>query len=122
MVKVSDAGEWTVYEAILSDGTVYAGSVDLSKHFGLSFDMTGYEEGDIYLDDVRIQPLQSEMVCYVYDEAQRIVASFDDQHFASLFQYNMEGELIRKRKETVEGVKTISEAHYNAKGEQRQSN
>ena len=122
MVKVSDAGEWTLYEAILSDGTVYAGSVDLSKHFGLSFDMTGYEEGDIYLDDVRIQPLQSEMVCYVYDEAQRIVASFDDQHFASLFQYNMEGELIRKRKETVEGVKTISEAHYNAKGEQRQSN
>ena len=84
--------------------------------------MTGYSEGDIYLDDVRIQPLEAEMVCYVYDDAQRLIASFDDQHFASLFQYNMEGSLIRKRKETVECVKTISEAHYNAKGQDRPSN
>ncbi len=70
----------------------------------------------IYFDDVRVQPMSSEMVCYVYDKQQRLTAVFDDQHFAMLYQYNSEGTLVRKLKETVEGIKTISETQYNTVG------
>ena len=74
---------------------------------------------DLVIDDIRVQPYSSEMVCYVYDHAQRILASFDDQHFPLLYQYNEQGQLVRKQKVTREGVKTISETQYSTKGKPR---
>lgn len=116
--KVSDAGEWSLYEAFITDFTTY--SVGDIMQFGLHIQDwdTYYDTGDIYLDDVRVQPLQSEMTCYVYDRAQRITAVLDDQHYALIYQYNYEGALVRKLKETNRGVKTISETQYNSKGEE----
>lgn len=110
MTPVSSAGEWTLFEAYIP-ATAAAGT--LAVHISV-------DEYGVYMDDVRVQPLESEMVCYVYDNVQRILAVLDDQHYAMMYEYNAEGALIRKLKETVEGVKTISETQYNSKGEPRQ--
>ncbi|MFA6924371.1 MAG: hypothetical protein WC223_08975 [Bacteroidales bacterium] len=106
MQKICDAGLWSLYESVIagvSDGTVLTVSVTIK-------DISG-----VYIDDVKIQPSESEMTCYVYDKAKRPVAILDDQHFASIFQYNMQGLLVRKIKETVKGQKTVSETQYNTK-------
>lgn len=53
------------------------------------------------------------MVCYVYDAATlRPITEFDDQHFGKYFQYNSEGKLVRKLRETERGMKTVAETQY----------
>ena len=125
ITKISDAGKWALYEGFLTASDLSnAGLVaDNVIKIGIRVDFTtaAYQQGDIYLDDVRIQPLLSEMVCYVYDKAQRLSAVLDDQNFAMIYEYNAEGILVRKLKETVEGVKTISETQYNTQGIPRDS-
>lgn len=123
MAKVSDAGEWTLYEAIILPSNLNSASFAANHKMRIGIHIKGwgtgalyYAPGDIHLDDVRVQPLSAEMVTYVYDRAQRLTASFDDQHYALIYQYNAEGNLVRKLKETVKGVKTISENQNNTKG------
>lgn len=118
--KISNAGEWSLYEANLTP-TQLAQVVTQNDilRVGLNLDFTNYSIGDVYIDDVRIQPLQSEMTCYVYDYAQRLTAVFDDQHFSTIYRYNAEGLLISEFKETVEGIKAISAQHHNVVGEKR---
>ena len=119
MKKISGAGEWVLYEGMMPSGVFSSWNVGEIMELGLQVDMTNYAVGDIWVDDFRAQPLQSEMICYVYDNAQRLVATLDDQHYATLFQYNYEGLLVRKLKETIEGVKTLSEQHGNLPGRDR---
>lgn len=109
MNYISSAGEWQLYEAIIPPNTL-DGAQKIAIRLDNSF------VGTVYMDDVRAQPVQSEMACYVYDKAQRLIAVLDDQHYALLYQYNAEGLLIRKLKETKEGVKTFSETQYNSRG------
>lgn len=130
MYPVSAAGEWSLYEAIIAPGEL-AGIISGVNPFDPEQDFLDivllingsgnnqqqtYLLGDVFIDDIRVQPLQSEMVCYVYDQAQRLTAVLDDQHYAMIYEYNSEGILIRKLKETTEGVKTISETQYNTRG------
>lgn len=110
MNKISDAGDWSLYEAIISKNIPVTGDISYS---------IAVNEQNVFMDDARIQPIQSEMVCYVYDKVQRLVAVMDDQHYAMIYEYNAEGILIRKLKETTEGIKTISETQYNTKGVNR---
>jgi YD repeat-containing protein len=108
MKAVSAAGEWTLFEANYKNAAFTSGTMGVGLYvLGTS---------NMYFDDVRVQPLKSEMTCYVYDKAHRLVASLDDQHFALLYEYNSEGLLVRKLKETIKGVKTVSETQYNSKG------
>lgn len=115
--RVSSGGEWQLYEVQLRGDELpqqvgsYDVFIEVDDQYGLGKTAT---ERQVILDDIRLQPLESEMVCYVYDHAQRLVAVLDDQHYAMLYQYNIEGLLIRKLKETIEGVKTISETQYNS--------
>lgn len=104
MTKVSRSGEWILYEKLQT--TTTANTV-----IQIMFSCSG--GGSNYVDDIRIQPKGAQSTCYVYDNRNlRLLAQFDDQHFASIFQYNSEGKLIRKLKETMRGVKTIAETNY----------
>ncbi len=107
---VARTGNWILCEAyIRSFGTVVAG-----QNFSLTLQYTLSET--IWFDDIRVQPADSEMSCYVYDPSNlRVVAVFDDQHFGLYYQYNGEGKLVRKMRETERGVKTIQETQYNTK-------
>jgi YD repeat-containing protein len=111
MKLISSCGKWHLYEATYKNSAITSGSLDIS--------IRSVGTNNIFIDDVRVQPLKSEMVCYVYDKAHRLIATLDDQHFASLFEYNSEGALVRKLKETTLGIKTISETQYNSKGVNR---
>ncbi|MFD2920698.1 hypothetical protein ACFS6H_13320 [Terrimonas rubra] len=63
-----------------------------------------------YLDDIRIHPFNANMTTYVYDPVNlRLTAQLDANNYATYFEYDEEGGLVRKKLETIEGVKTIEE-------------
>lgn len=114
---VQSCGEWGLFECVVDYSYPTPNSSGLNVIYQMN--CTGASSYNTYVDDVRIQPLESEMVTYVYDDQYRIVANFDSQHFALIYQYNEEGKLIRKLKETTEGIVTLSETQYNSKGKAR---
>jgi hypothetical protein len=68
-----------------------------------------------YFDDIRIHPFNSIMKSYVYDRRNlRMSAELDENNHASFYEYDEEGQLIRVKKETVQGIKTVKESR-NAK-------
>jgi hypothetical protein len=68
-------------------------------------------DGIVYFDDVRLFPYDGSMKCYVYDPQNlRFVAELDERHFATLYEYDEEGRLMRIKKETERGVMTIQES------------
>lgn len=65
----------------------------------------------IYFDDIRIHPFNANMKTYVYDPVNlRLLAEMDANNYASFYEYDAEGTLIRTKAETREGVKTITES------------
>ena len=109
---LAQAGEWSLYQASIELPATVAAGEKLLPHVQLGGDATGGVPL-IRIDDVRLQPKDALMTAYVYDPSTlRLLASFDDQHFALLYQYNAEGKLIRKQVETERGVKTLQETFY----------
>lgn len=69
---------------------------------------------DTYFDDIRIHPFNSSMKSYVYDgETFWLVAELDDNNYATYYEYDEEGGLIRIKKETARGIVTIQETRSN---------
>jgi hypothetical protein len=66
--------------------------------------------GDCYFDDIRIHPKDGSMKTYVYDSTTlRLVAQMDERNYATFYEYDEEGRLIRTKKETERGIMTIQE-------------
>lgn len=64
----------------------------------------------MYVDDLRMHPFNSNMKSFVYDpRSLRLAAELDENNYASFYEYDEEGQLVRVKKETIEGVKTIKE-------------
>jgi len=64
-----------------------------------------------YFDDIRIHPYNSNMKSFVYDPVSlRLMAELDENNYASFYEYDDDGTLIRVKKETERGVKTIKES------------
>ena len=115
--KVAQVGEWILYVAKINFGTPADGSTITAPSIYMKYSKSGIIASSapiLYIDDIRMQPQDAQVTAYVYDPATfRLIASFDDQHFGLFYQYNAEGKLVRKLKETIEGIKTISETQYN---------
>ncbi|MGE3800863.1 MAG: hypothetical protein AB7H80_07575 [Candidatus Kapaibacterium sp.] len=118
---IAKTGDWGLFEARvygltiddLDDGQGNPKKIDIKVKSVYDVDFNGVYD-KVWIDDVRMQPVKSEMVCYVYDaDNLRQVAQFDDQHFGLFFQYNGRGQLIRRQRETERGIKTVEEAEYN---------
>ena len=63
-----------------------------------------------YFDDVRFHPFLSSMQTYVYDEENlNLVASLDEQNFATYYEYDQEGKLMIVKQETEKGIYTLNE-------------
>jgi hypothetical protein len=63
-----------------------------------------------YFDDVRIHPFNGSMKSYVNDpDTFWLTAELDDNNYATFYEYDMEGKLIRIKKETNKGIVTIKE-------------
>lgn len=66
--------------------------------------------GNCYFDDIRIFPKDGSMKSYVYDPKNlRLVAELDERNYATMYEYDEEGKLVRVKKETERGVMTIKE-------------
>jgi hypothetical protein len=64
----------------------------------------------VYFDDIRIHPYNANMKSYVYDPVNlRLTAELDPNNYATFYEYDEEGTLIRKKIETKEGIKTVTE-------------
>lgn len=100
---VARSGDWALYEADWSSagpGTIL-------------FVIRNVSTVDYIFDDIRIQPTGAKATCYVYDVASlKLSAVLDDQHFATYYQYNGEGKLVRTLVETERGIKTVEESQY----------
>lgn len=68
-----------------------------------------------YFDDIRIFPFDGSMISYVYDpKTLRLVAELDERNYAKFYEYDEEGKLIRVKKETESGIRTIQETRENS--------
>ena len=64
-----------------------------------------------YVDDVRILPFNAKMKAYAYDQrSRRLMAELDENHYATFYEYDDEGQLVRIKRETETGIQTVKEA------------
>jgi hypothetical protein len=64
----------------------------------------------VFFDDLRIHPYHSNMKSFVYNSVNiRLMAELDENNYATFYEYDDDGTLIRVKKETERGIKTIRE-------------
>jgi|GEM_PF-1512390 len=68
---------------------------------------------EFIMDDLRVHPYQANMKSFVYDpETYKLVAELDNNNFATFYDYDLEGNLERVKKETEHGVLTLKEIKF----------
>lgn len=66
--------------------------------------------GTSYFDDIRFSPFNGNLKSFVYDpQTQRLMAELDENNYATFYEYDKEGGLVRVKKETEKGIYTIQE-------------
>lgn len=64
-----------------------------------------------YFDDLRFHPLLGNMKSYVYNPVNlKLEAELDANNYATFYVYDAEGNLVLRKKETRDGVQTLSES------------
>lgn len=65
---------------------------------------------NVYFDDIRLHPFNANMKSYVYNPVNlRLMAELDENNYATFYEYDDDGTLIRVKKETQRGIQTIKE-------------
>ena len=94
---------WQRYESVF---TIPANATSISVSLN-NLPGSGY---DVFFDDVRIHPYNANLKSFVYHSSNlRLMAELDENNYASFYEYDDDGTLTRVKKETQNGVKTISE-------------
>ncbi|WP_281309717.1 VWA domain-containing protein [Flavobacterium flavigenum] len=63
-----------------------------------------------YFDDIRIHPLEGSIKTFVYDpQTFKLMSELDENNYSTFYEYDNEGGLVRVKKETAKGIKTIQE-------------
>jgi hypothetical protein len=76
----------------------------------LSVNLQSTGNGKAYFDDVRVHPYNANMKSFVYhQQSLLLMAELDENNYATFYEYDDDGTLIRLKKETERGVKTIKE-------------
>lgn len=93
------------WQRIEKEFTVPAGATIMTVKF-----INSDNSHPVYFDDIRLHPFSANMKSYVYDPVNlRLVSELDDNNYASFYEYDEEGTLIRVKVETKEGIKTLKE-------------
>jgi len=78
---------------------------------GMDINLKNNTNVDVYFDDIRFHPFNSSFKSFVYDPITlRLAAELDERNYATFYEYDEEGQLIRVKKETEKGIKTIKES------------
>lgn len=102
-------------KAIVEGWKLMEGIIDMNKISGSDFTISLAPvvpgTAGLYLDDIRIHPIDAHMKTYAYnDKTRKLMAELDENCFATLYEYDDEGSLIRVKKETERGIMTIKES------------
>jgi hypothetical protein len=93
---------WQRYEAMV---VIPGGATSMSLRLQAS------DSSTTYFDDIRIHPFNAEMKSYVYNPINlRLTAEMDENNYATFYEYDDDGTLIRVKKETERGIMTLREA------------
>jgi hypothetical protein len=91
---------WQRYEGYFTPASSGTASVSFVNNSG----------NTIYFDDIRIHPFNADMKSYVYDPVSlRLIAELDPNNYATFYEYDEEGTLVRKKAETQQGIQTLQE-------------
>jgi len=76
--------------------------------FSVVLNATGSSK--VYFDDIRLHPFNANMKSFVYNSVNlRLMAELDENNYASFYEYDDDGTLVRVKKETERGIMTIQE-------------
>jgi hypothetical protein len=77
----------------------------------LAFQLSNQSGGSAYFDDIRILPFNAKMKSFTYDiYSRRLMAELDENNYATFYEYDDEGILVRIKRETETGIQTVKEA------------
>ena len=92
---------WQRYETVV---------VIPSNTTGLTLILQASDLSTTYFDDIRIHPYNAEMKSFVYNAVNlRLMGELDENNYATFYEYDDDGTLIRVKKETEAGIQTIKE-------------
>ncbi|HTN08211.1 PA14 domain-containing protein [Agriterribacter sp.] len=88
--------------------TIPAGAKKMEIYLKAAGD--GSNRGKIFFDDWRFLPYNGNMRSLVYDAVSlRLMSELDENNYATFYEYDDDGSVIRVKKETERGIKTIKE-------------
>ena len=105
-------------KAIVEGWKLVEGTIDLNSYGVGSFLNIGLMPvgSNIYIDDIRIHPFDAHLKTYAYDDkTMRLMAELDENAFATFYEYDDEGLLVRVKKETQRGIMTLKESRSSYK-------
>ena len=91
------------WQRIYEPFTIPVGATNITIRLGCA-------SGNCLFDDIRIYPENGTVKSYVYDPVTlKLTAELDERNYATFYEYDEEGKLIRVKKETEKGIMTIKE-------------
>ncbi len=109
-------GVITTLASMQAKGEIIDGWQRIEEEFVVPYNAVGItiqmkcSSGNCLFDDVRVFPYDGMMKGYVYDPVTlKLVAELDERNYATFYEYDEEGKLIRVKKETERGIMTIKE-------------
>jgi hypothetical protein len=97
-------------------GTIIEGWQRYESVFDIPADATAMSvslkalSATVYFDDVRLHPYHANMKSFVFHPVNlRLMAELDENNYATFYEYDDDGTLVRLKKETQRGIKTIKE-------------
>jgi hypothetical protein len=81
-----------------------------STQSSIEVELDNQESFDVMYDDVRIHPFNSNMKSFVYNPyTLKLMATLDENNYATYYEYDSEGKLVRIKRETEGGIVTLKE-------------
>ena len=69
-----------------------------------------------YVDDIMLYPAEAVMNAYVYDrDRKRLMATLNPNNYATFYEYDKEGKMVRQKVETDRGIMTTGESYQSFK-------
>jgi hypothetical protein len=89
----------------------YEGVFDIPQNAsGMTVSLEATGATSVFFDDLRIHPFNANMKSFVYNNTDlKLMAELDENNYATFYEYDDDGTLIRVKKETEKGIKTITE-------------
>ncbi|GEP89284.1 hypothetical protein SAMN05660909_01628 [Chitinophaga terrae (ex Kim and Jung 2007)] len=110
-LKVNNVTQTFTFKAIVEGWKQIEAVVNIASIPNAANGLKFVISGNALVDDLRIFPFDATMKSYAYDESTlRLMAEMDENNFATFYEYDEEGTLIRVKKETDRGIMTLKES------------